>query len=164
MPARKKTLNDRIDEYTQQVLPSGCIIWTGYADKDGYAIACVSDGNVKKNRKVHRLVYEQAYGEIPEGMLVCHRCDVRSCVNPDHLFLGTHMQNVRDMWSKNRWKAGAQDNRGDRNPNSKLSIGEVMKITEMRRSGVKVRKLSQDFGVTEGQIYRICSGTAWSSR
>lgn len=163
MPARRKTLNERLDQYSQQVLPSGCIIWTGHADLDGYAIACVSDGTVKKNLRVHRLVYERAHGSIPDGMFVCHSCDVTSCVNPDHLFVGSPMENVADMWSKNRWKAGGQDNSGDRNPNAKLSIYDVEKIRQMRRSGVSARNLSKGFGVTTGQIYRICRNDAWSS-
>ena len=164
MPPKRKTLGERIEQYAQYVLPSGCLIWTGYTDNDGYAIAHFVDGKVKKNFKVHRLVYEQVNGQIPDGMLVCHRCDIRSCVNPDHLFAGTHADNVSDMWSKKRWKPGAQDNNGERNPNSKLSALDVAQILLEREAGAKTKELSELFGVTKGQIQRICAGKAWRKK
>ena len=157
----RKTLDERIEQYAQYVLPSGCLIWTGYVDKDGYAIAHFSDGKKKQNFKVHRLVFEQAHGKVEDGMLVCHRCDVRPCVNIDHLFAGTHADNVADMWSKNRWKSGPQDNNGERNPNSKLSTDDVQQIRKMRLIGYKTKALSKLFGVNRTQIQRICSGKAW---
>jgi hypothetical protein len=164
MPPKRKTLDERIEQYAQYVLPSGCLIWTGYTDNDGYAIAHFVDGKVKKNLKVHRLVYERANGSIPSGMLVCHRCDVRSCVNPDHLFIGTPADNVLDMWEKKRWKPGAQNNSGERNPNSKLSVFDVGKIIEMRAAGIKTKRLSELFGVHQSQIQRICAGKAWRKK
>lgn len=162
--AMKKTLEERIEQYAQYVLPSGCLIWTGYTDIYGYAIAHFKDGKVKKNLKVHRLVYEQANGKIPDGMLVCHRCDVRSCINPDHLFVGTHADNILDMWAKKRWKPSAQDNNGERNPNSKLSSSDVVQIIQMKASGIKAKHLSELFGVDKTQIYKICSGKAWRKK
>lgn len=161
MPSKRKTLEDRIEQYAQYVLPSGCLVWMGCIDRYGYAIAHFVDGKVRKNFKVHRLAYERVNGQIPDGMLVCHRCDIRSCVNPDHLFVGTHADNVSDMWAKKRWKPGAQDNNGERNPNSKLSSSDVVNITELRSAGVKTKLLSELFGVNRSQIQRICSGKAW---
>lgn len=164
MAPKRKTLDERIDQYAQHVLPSGCLIWTGYTDKDGYAIAHFVDRKVKKNLKVHRLVYEQVNGKIPHGMLVCHRCDIRSCVNPDHLFVGTYADNVSDMWDKKRWKPGAQDNAGERNPNSKLSSVDVEKIIQMKADGAKTKQLSETFGVSKTQIQKIFSGKAWRKK
>ena len=70
---------------------TGCWLWLGFISPDGYG-----------TRLAHRRAWELARGPIPDGMLVCHRCDVRHCVNPDHLFLGTHLDNMRDMIRKGR--------------------------------------------------------------
>lgn len=159
-----KTLEQRLEQYAVQILPSGCIIWMGHSDADGYGIACMKKSDGKKNRRVHRLVYEQLHGPITSGLVICHRCDVPSCVNPDHLFAGTRADNTSDMWAKKRWKPGAQDNNGERNPNSKLSSLDVAQIIQMRASGIKTKHLSELFGVNRSQIQRICAGKAWRKK
>jgi len=78
--------------------PSGCVEWTGRKDKHGYGLYKIKG----KRHLAHRVSYQQSKGDIPTGLLVCHTCDVRHCVNPDHLFLGTNMDNVKDMLNKNR--------------------------------------------------------------
>lgn len=94
------------DEFQQRVEPepnTGCHLWTGSACKVGY-------GRIRPRGAppsaspilVHRIAWEFAYGPIPAGMKVCHRCDMPSCVNPDHLFLGTQKENMRDMFAKKR--------------------------------------------------------------
>lgn len=80
---------------------NGCILWTGAISPgrdDGYGWVNWQSRQVR----AHRFFYEQFYGEIPYGMLVLHKCDIRNCVNPDHLFLGNAKDNVRDMVSKGR--------------------------------------------------------------
>lgn len=77
---------------------TGCWLWTGSKFSQGY-------GRIHRHSqalKCHRLAYELAIGPIPEGLFVCHRCDVRACVNPDHLFLGSSQDNNDDMRSKGR--------------------------------------------------------------
>ncbi len=76
---------------------AGCWIWMG-GNCRGY-------GHIKvkgKTKKTHRVAWELAYGPIPEGLFVLHHCDVPPCANPDHLFLGTHTDNMRDMIAKGR--------------------------------------------------------------
>lgn len=77
---------------------TGCIEWTGRKDKDGYGLYKVKG----KYKAAHRVSYQQSFGEIAPGLLVCHTCDVRNCVNPDHLFLGTNLDNINDMLKKGR--------------------------------------------------------------
>ena len=77
-------------------MPSGCIEWTGVTVKsnssEAHRYGRYTSGG--KKRLAHRVAYERAFGEIPEDMLVLHRCDNTKCCNPDHLFLGTHLDNM----------------------------------------------------------------------
>lgn len=79
---------------------SGCWLWLGSVSRKGYGKA-ISGG---RGYQMHRVAWERAHGSIPAGLYVCHKCDVPSCVNVDHLFLGTHTDNMRDMVAKGRGK------------------------------------------------------------
>lgn len=81
--------------YAIELVPfSGCFIWMGPTNVDGYGKTC--------GRLAHRVAWEKAYGPIPKGLYVLHNCDVPCCVNTKHMFLGTQQTNMDDMWEKQR--------------------------------------------------------------
>ena len=84
-------------------MPGGhtaCIEWTGCILRNGYGQLEIKG----KKWLAHRWAWTQAHGPIPEGLCVCHTCDVRHCINPEHLFLGTHADNAHDRDAKGRYK------------------------------------------------------------
>jgi len=86
---------------------TGCRIWLGFVCPQGYARTWYKG---KGGVLVHRIAYELAYGPIPSGMKVCHRCDTPSCSEPTHLFLGTQKDNLRDMFAKGRGRPRGRAN------------------------------------------------------
>lgn len=89
------------EQQTYDVDLNKCVLWTGAKNSRGYGHRQINGRTVY----VHRLAYEAANGPIPEGMMVLHRCDVRSCHNPEHLYLGTAKQNTADMLARDRQPA-----------------------------------------------------------
>lgn len=137
----KLTIESRVERVTE----SGCWIWMGGLDKDGYGI-------MTTNVFAHRASYAQYVGEIPRGLCVCHRCDVRCCVNPNHLFLGTNRDNTADRVSKGRGALGS------RNGLAKLTDQVVAHI---RGSSEPARTLAQRYGVTHRTILLARRGETW---
>lgn len=99
---------------------SGCYLWLGSIRGQGYGSACYN----KTKSSAHRISYALNCGPIPRGLQVLHRCDVRLCVNPGHLFLGTHQQNIADRDAKGRTAPVS----GLKNPSVKLTEEQVEEI------------------------------------
>ena len=109
----------------------------------------------------HRLSWEIHYGEIPAGLNVCHICDNPPCVNPDHLFLGTHEENMKDMKIKGRGK-GNPNLFGVNHPKSKLTDNHILEIRAKYSSGkYSQRELAKEYKVTQPLIHRIVSRQMW---
>ena len=105
----------------------------------------------------HRFAYQNWRGNIPEGMYVCHKCDNRACCNPNHLFLGTHVDNMADMVRKGR------QNKGEVNGQAKLSAANIVKIKKRLANGETQVAIAADYGVAQSQISRVKDGKTWSS-
>lgn len=108
----------------------------------------------------HRASWILYRGVIPEGMFVCHKCDNRNCVNPDHLFLGTPKDNIRDMIRKGRARGVSAG--GENHPIAKLTHVEAREIRELRRTGLKLKEISKRYGVSEATVSYVCSGKIWA--
>ena len=147
-----------LDWMFERVFPepnSGCWLWMAAVSKpNGYA--CLNVGKTVK--RAHRLAYQLAHGrKLTSKMDVCHRCDVRSCVNPDHLFIGGRVDNMRDCIEKGRFQY-LPVLKGEESPNSKLTEADVIAIRSDRRSQ---RELSRVYGVNKGTIACIRNRKTW---
>lgn len=134
---------------------SGCLLWLLGTLPHGYGVAYkpFKPGDKKRPYLAHRLAWEAHYGPVPDGLEVCHKCDVRACINPRHLFLGTHLENVRDMHTKGR------EARGSTHGMAKLTDAEVYAI---RASMLPWQILADRYGVSRSRIYAIRAGDSWS--
>jgi len=110
-----------------------------------------------RNHGSHRIAWMLEHGHMPpDDMLVCHTCDIRNCVNPDHLFTGTHADNSRDCADKGRSKCTFKKN--EAHPNCKLKDQDVKKIKFMRDSGATQAAIAQQFKIVQSTVSRICNG------
>lgn len=124
-----------------------CWLWTAAKFATGYG--GIGSG-ASKTLYAHRVSYEINCGPIPDGKFVLHRCDVRACVNPAHLFVGESVDNVRDMLSKGRGSG-------------KLTPAQVAEIRQMLGS-VKQRAIAKMFGVSQSAVMRISTKRGWLGR
>jgi hypothetical protein len=135
---------------------SGCWLWLRSLNQDGYGSMSVRS----RSDRTHRVAWRSFKGVIPRGMCVCHRCDVRSCVNPDHLFLGTKRDNDADMRAKGR-HSPLPSTRGERNARAKLGEGDVGEIRRRRRQGENWKILAREYGVSHKTIWKVNAGLSW---
>jgi len=134
---------------------NGCWIWDKALDRQGYgtiSIGILSNGT-KRKVKAPRIMWELYHGENPGDMFVCHHCDNPSCVNPKHLFLGTHKDNQSDSVNKGRHRSI-----GGKNPKAKLKDSDIRVI---RSSPLKYKFLAEIFGVSISTIARIRTNKLW---
>lgn len=146
-PIAQHGLTDTFDQYVQ-VMPSGCHEWTGFRTVYGY-------GRYRR-KQAHRVAYTRSIGPIPTGLCICHRCDNRACVNPDHLFLGTHVDNMRDKTLKDRVHRGEDSDR------AKLTEDDVRRLRKLAQSGWSEPRLASEFGISKGQARRISKREQWA--
>lgn len=110
-----------------------------------------------KAKRAHRFSYEHFKGPIPEGMLVCHKCDIPRCVNPDHLFLGTPSDNMIDMHKKER----GNNIKGSQCPHAKLTEKIVAEIKSKALKQKKLKPIAIEYGLTSQEVYSIKHGHSW---
>jgi hypothetical protein len=145
---------DRLLSNVEYDTNGGCWLWAGCDVTSGYGRLFVNGKRVG----AHRLSWEVHRGPIPDGLFVCHRCDVRQCCNPDHLFLGTAAENIRDTYAKGR----GVNNRGSRSGSAKLTEGLAKRVAAALADGEEQSAVARRFGVTQSAVSRIRLGRAWS--
>lgn len=150
---RKKKTDDLATAIEIKTFPepmSGCYLWHGVVNSDGYPLIS-SNGRMVL---AHRAVYEIHYGVPPGAMMVCHKCDNTYCVNPSHLFLGTALDNNRDRSRKGRSARLI----GENHPGVVLTDAQVISIRAEYRRGShehSTTALARKYGVAQGTIWNI---------
>lgn len=133
--------------------PAACWTWKARTNRGGYGYFRVGS----KALTAHRVSYEMAYGLIPQGMLVCHRCDNPPCVNPAHLWLGTEQDNTQDSVQKGR----RARQYGAANGFSRFSEADISEIRRAAASGALQKDIAHRFGVDRSTISYILTGKTW---
>lgn len=149
-PKGRLTLAERVNSHVTIDTDTGCWVWTASRRSDGYGQIRIGG----KNAAAHRISYEIAKGEIPPGAFLCHTCDNRGCVNPDHLFLGDHKLNAQDAQAKGRLRAA------ETSPQAKLTNQQALEIRESKERGVD---LARRYNVSSATISQIRRGHIWTS-
>lgn len=143
---RKRT--NPVERFESKYTPepnSGCWLWTASVTSWGYG-RFPHDGE----KRAHRVSYKFAYGSIPSGALICHRCDQPACVNPRHLFAGTHADNMNDKQKKKRGNQPSGRSHAKWIPDEKRDA--IRKDVE---AGIKIKHVAEMFGIAEFTVRNI---------
>lgn len=174
----------RFQKYVLITKDSECWIWTGYRDKDGYGGSCL-DG---KGQRANRVSYQIYKGGTPKDLFVLYKCDNPTCVNPDHLFLGTVFENIEDMVNKGRQAKGNKHGsvthpekvprmigdrngsrtkpemlpRGSKHPFAKVNEYKIKEMRRMYKNGAKQSTICTKYGLSPSVVCNIVNGKTWT--
>lgn len=146
--------------------PGGCWLWLP-VPTGRYGEFCIGH---QETVGAHRFAYELTHGPLAEGMLACHTCDTPRCVNPAHLFEGTHLDNNRDMHGKGRGQRGDKHSarlrpetrpRGEQHGCAKLTAADVLLIRQLAADGSTGKTIAEHFGIGRTQVSRILNRQTW---
>lgn len=150
------------ERFWEKVVDTGgeseCWLWTAFINPSGY-------GMIRNGRWMalsHRVSWTLKNGRIPEGAQVLHHCDVRACVNPGHLYIGTNQDNVRDKVARGRSSFPHPERRGELHPLAKLTREQVNEILAKPFVFGSGKELAEKFGVSRALITRIRKGQLWN--
>jgi len=138
--------------------PDECWLWNVSVSNNGYG----NTRHEKRQQGSHRVAWLLERGPIPKGLLVLHRCDVRACCNPSHLFLGTLADNMADMVAKGRQShANTNPVRGSAHVQAKLVEEDIPHIRRLSASGISSQNIANIFGVSRTAVYQIVERKRW---
>jgi hypothetical protein len=159
-----KSVIERVLDRVVRIPFSGCWIFTGASNEFGYGIVGTGGRGMPTDR-THRITYKHFHGEIPSGMFVCHECDVPSCCNPSHLFLGTNQDNVDDMVKKGRNSKPPRNPHivGSAHPGSKLTEAQAVEIRLMHMRGIKQKDIAAQYGMAHQTISKIVNNKRYKN-
>lgn len=136
---------------------SGCWLWEKRLNKKGYGVLYING----KSTLAHRACWEETFGDIPKGMLICHRCDVPACVNPEHLFIGSHSDNMADMARKGRGCRLALVHRKGNTHQVRLSDSIVSSILLAGLSGASLSTVAATHHTSKTSVWNIIHNKTW---
>lgn len=147
MKPKTWTLLEYLTHYSAKT--DACVVWTGAISRNGYGFArwCT------KKWSAHRLAWTAYYGAIPQGLQVCHTCDVPACINPAHLFLGTQAANMQDKREKSRQARGVK--------NAAAKLNDVL-VRRILRSKASRQELAARYCVSYRTICYIKRRETWA--
>lgn len=137
--------------------PDECWMWLGATT--GSVSIYGNATHLGKQGKAHRVAYEIAVGQIPKGLVACHKCDNNLCVNPRHIFIGTYQDNTDDKMRKGRHRYGTS--KGEANPKSKWSEAQVLDAVELRKCGTTYKEIARRTGLTLSSVGSVLLGFSW---
>jgi len=149
--------SERFNKKYTKVVTTGCWEWNGPFTRGNYGTFTVN----KKQYRAHRYAYSTLVGEIPENMLVCHKCDNPKCVNPEHLFLGSHLDNNHDMHSKGRAPKTNPKIAGVNNKVAKLTDNDVRTIRDLAACGVSKAEIGRKYSIRDSHVCKIVLRQLW---
>lgn len=150
MPPKAASIAERLERNSMPEPNSGCVLWLAACDDDGYGLI----NNTGGSRRAHVVAYEQAHGPLPDGMIACHRCDVRCCINERHIYPGTQADNVADMMRKGRHRVI----RGEAHCCAKLTADKVRAIRADTRS---LTQIAAEYKIDFSHVGRIKRHEFW---
>lgn len=156
-----KSIETRFFENIEKIPFHTCWEWIGNINSQGYGKLYIHDRKIA----AHRIAWELKNGKIAKGSgyhgtCVLHKCDNRSCVNPDHLFLGTQEDNIQDMKAKKRCKSGSQP--GEKSSSAKITNEDVIEIREKYKQGnISQKELAKEFNLHQKTISNITLKQTW---
>jgi len=151
-----QTLAERFWSKVDRAGPGECWGWSASVDDWGYGRIGIGHPHWDRG---HRVSWRLHFGEIPDGLCVCHHCDNPPCCNPAHLYLGSPADNARDAVSRGRMFVP----RGELAPKAKLKLADVQQIRDRWAAGEGVVALARAFDVHRTTIYRLIRGESWAS-
>lgn len=154
-------------------IESGCWLWQAGKSSTGYGRVYLD----VRGESSHRIAYALFKSDVPKGLWVLHTCDVPSCVNPDHLYLGTPKDNILDAMNRGRWRGGTYLHlhpersvlngnkvprpKGEKHGMAKLRDQQVRDVRDLCATGIPMYKVAKQFNVTQSAIWRIVHHLAW---
>lgn len=160
VPSQKIGLTEfkrRFYNKTTPVPECGCLLWLGNITADGYGL--IWNPDLDKSVLVHRVAWELDNGPFDPSLSVCHKCDVPLCVNTNHLFLGTHTDNMRDRCKKGRNNPPA----GERFWKHKLTSEKVLDIRRKSASGIPNVTLAKEYRIDRTHVWSIVTRQTWKN-